>query len=161
MQYGTPAAGSMSHCALELFRERVGNPAMQDPIAGRFSAMFDAASVVARFVKAGQVRAIAVTGKERRVPAFPDVATVGEQGLNDLIITSWSGIFASKCTPVEVVQRVNAALNQALRDPAVRERISGQGNEPGDGTPEAFDTLVRGDHARWGRVVKEKNIVAR
>ncbi|MBB5694190.1 Bug family tripartite tricarboxylate transporter substrate binding protein [Muricoccus pecuniae] len=171
VQYGTPAAGSMSHCAMELFRDRVGNPAMQDIpyrgsgpamqdfIAGRFSAMFDAASVVAPFVKAGQVRAIAVTGKER-VPAFPDVATVGEQGLNDLIITSWIGISAPKGTPAEVVQRVNAALNQALSDPAVRERISGQGDEPGGSTPEAFDTLVRGDHARWGRVVKEKNIVA-
>ncbi|TCZ64875.1 Bug family tripartite tricarboxylate transporter substrate binding protein [Roseicella aquatilis] len=171
VDYGTPAAGSMSHCAMELFRSRIGNPAMQDIpyrgsgpamqdfIGGRFSLMFDAASVVAPYVKAGQVRGILVTGRSR-APAFPDIPTAAEQGLDDFIITSWIGLSAPKGTPAEVVQKVNAALNKALADQTVRERITGQGDEPGGGTAEAFDALVRGDHARWGEVVRANHITA-
>jgi tripartite-type tricarboxylate transporter receptor subunit TctC len=171
VDYGTPAAGSMSHCAMELFRSRIGKPemqdvpyrgsgpAMQDFIAGRFSAMFDAASVVAPYVKAGQVRGILVTG-EQRAPAFPDVPTAAEQGLQDFLITSWIGISAPKNTPPEIVSRINAALNQALKDPAVSGRITEQGDEPGGGTIEEYDRRVRNDHKLWGEVVRANNITA-
>ncbi|MBI0434503.1 tripartite tricarboxylate transporter substrate binding protein [Roseomonas sp. KE0001] len=171
VDYGTAAAGSMSHCAMELFRTRIGNPqmesvpyrgsgpAMQDFIAGRFSALFDAASVVAPFVKAGQVRGLMVTG-ERRAPAFPDIPTAAEQGLNDFIITSWIGLSAPKGTPPEVVQRLNAAMNAALQDATVRERITGQGDEPGGGTAAEFDARVKADHKRWGEVARAANIRA-
>ncbi|GAV33072.1 tripartite tricarboxylate transporter family receptor [Roseomonas sp. TAS13] len=169
--YGIASAGSLSHCTSELFRARAGLPAMQsipyrgsgpaiqDFIAGRFPMMFDAASVVAPFVKANQIRAIMVTS-ENRVPAFPDAATAKEQGLDDFIVSSWIGISGPRGTPPEVVARVNAALNEALSDPTVRDRITSQGDEPGGGTPESFDKLVRSDHARWGQVVKANNITS-
>jgi tripartite-type tricarboxylate transporter receptor subunit TctC len=169
VNYGTPASGSMSHCAMELFRNRVGlpamehvpyrgsGPAMQDFIAGQFSAMFDAASVVAPYVKANQVRGILATG-ERRIPAFPDIPTSAEQGVQDFTPTSWIGLSAPRGTPPEVIQRVNAALNTALQDPQVRNRITEQGDEPGGGTPEEFDARVRGDHALWGEVARANNI---
>ncbi|HYI83348.1 MAG TPA: tripartite tricarboxylate transporter substrate binding protein [Acetobacteraceae bacterium] len=169
VNYGTPASGSMSHCAMELFRNRVGlpamehvpyrgsGPAMQDFIAGQFSAMFDAASVVASYVKANQVRGILATG-EQRIPAFPDIPTSAEQGVKDFTPTSWIGLSAPRGTPPEVIQRVNAALNTALQDPQVRNRITEQGDEPGGGTAEEFDARVRGDHALWGEVARANNI---
>lgn len=169
LDYGAASAGSLSHCAMELLRTRIGNPrmesipyrgsgpAMQDFIANRFGAMFDGASVVAPFLKAGQLRGILVTG-ERRSPAFPDVPTATEQGLEDFAFTAWIGLFAPRGTPPEVVARVNAAMNAALADPQVRERITVQGDEPGGGTPEQFGAMVRRDHARWGEVVRASNI---
>jgi len=171
MDYGTAAAGSMSHCAMELFRTRIGNPpmemipyrgsgpAMQDFIAGRFSALFDAASVVAPFVKSGQVRGLLVTGQQR-APAFPDIPTAAELGVQDFNITSWIGLSAPKDTPPEIVQRLNAALNTALADANVRERITGQGDEPGGGSAQEFDARVKRDHARWGEVARAANIRA-
>ena len=171
IDYGTAAAGSMSHCAMELFRTRIGNPqmesipyrgsgpAMQDFIAGRFPALFDAASVVAPFLKSGQVRGLLVTG-QHRAPAFPDIPTAAELGVQDFNITSWIGLSAPKGTPPEVIQRINAALNTALADPTVRERITGQGDEPGGGTAEEFDARLKRDHARWGEVARAANIRA-
>ena len=138
---------------------RGSGPAMQDFIAGRFPMMFNAASVVAPFVKPGQVRAILVTG-DTRVPAFPEVMTAREQGIDDFVVNSWIGISAPKNTPADIVARVNAALNEALSDPTVRERISNQGDEPGGGSAESFDKLVRGDNARWGEVVKANGITS-
>src|SRR5919205_2905319 len=92
---------------------RGSGPAMQDFIANRFSAMFDGASVVAPFLKADQLRGILVTG-EHRIPAFPDIATSAEQGLPDFTFTAWIGLFGPPGLPAELVQRINAALNQAL-----------------------------------------------
>ncbi|UFN49723.1 tripartite tricarboxylate transporter substrate binding protein [Roseomonas sp. OT10] len=171
VNYGTPAAGSLSHCAMELFRERIGRPemesvpyrgsgpAIQDFIAGRFSLMFDGASVMAPYLKAGQLRGILVTGANRS-PAFPDIPTATEQGLQDFTFTAWIGLFAPKGTPAEIVQKIYAAQNTALQDPTMRERITSQGDEPGSGTMEEFAAMVRRDHARWGEVVKANNITA-
>ncbi len=171
VDYGNPTAGSLSHCAMELFRQRIGSPvmesipyrgsgpAMQDFVAGRFSAMFDAASVVAPFIKADQLRGILATGTARS-PAFPDIPTATEQGLSDFAFNAWIGLFAPRGTPPEIVSRVSAALDEVLRDPAVRARISGQGDEPGGGTAEAFAAVVRRDHARWGEVVRASGIRA-
>ncbi|MCK8787874.1 tripartite tricarboxylate transporter substrate binding protein [Roseomonas sp. NAR14] len=171
VDYGTPAAGSLSHCAMELFRSRIGGPpmenipyrgsgpAIQDFIAGRFNLMFDGASVVAPFVKAGQLRALLVTGTERS-PAFPDVPTATEQGLRDFVFYAWIGLFAPKGTPAEIIAKANAALNTAVRDPQARERVVSQGDDIGGGTPEEFAAMVRRDHAMWGEVVRANNITA-
>jgi tripartite-type tricarboxylate transporter receptor subunit TctC len=169
VDYGAASAGSLSHCAMELLRARIGNPemqsipyrgsgpALQDFIAGRFSMMFDGASVVAPFVKSGQLRAILATGANRS-PAFPDLPTAAEQGLQDFTFSAWVGLSAPKGTPDDVVQKVNAALAKALQDPTVRERITGQGDEPGSGSAADYDAMVKRDHARWGAVVKAANI---
>jgi tripartite-type tricarboxylate transporter receptor subunit TctC len=169
VDYGAASAGSLSHCAMELLRARIGNPemqsipyrgsgpALQDFIANRFPLMFDGASVVAPFVKSGQLRAILATGAHRS-PAFPEVPTAAEQGLQDFTFSAWVGLSAPKGTPDAIVQKVNAALNKALQDPAVREKITGQGDEPGGGGAADYDAMVRRDHARWGQVVKASNI---
>jgi tripartite-type tricarboxylate transporter receptor subunit TctC len=169
--YGSASAGSLSHVAMELFRNRAGNPpmehvpyrgsgpAMQDFIAGRFSAMFDGASVVAPFVKANQLRGFLSTG-EKRIPAFPDIPTAGEAGLPDFVFTAWIGLFAPPGLPPEIAAKLNAALNQATQDGTVRSRITDQGDEPGGGTAESLGETMRRDYARWGEVVKANNIRA-
>jgi tripartite-type tricarboxylate transporter receptor subunit TctC len=169
--YGSASAGSLSHVAMELFRSRIGGPemshvpyrgsgpAMQDFIANRFSAMFDGASVVAPFVQANQLRGLMATSAER-IPAFPDIPTAAEGGIQDFVVLAWIGLFAPKGTPREVIQRANAAVNQACGDPTIRERITSRGDEPGGGTPEALGEVMRRDHARWGEVVRANNIRA-
>ncbi len=171
VDYGAASAGSLSHCAMELFRNRIGNPimesipyrgsgpAMQDFIAGRFSAMFDGASVVAPFLKANQLRGLLATG-ENRSPAFPDIPTSAQAGLNDFTFTAWIGLFGPRGLPPEIVQRVHAALDRALQDATLRERITSQGDEPGGGSTEEFAAMVRRDHTRWGEVVRTNNIRA-
>lgn len=171
INYGSASAGSLTHIAMELFRDRLGKPdmthvpyrgsgpAMADFIAGRFSLMFDGASVVAPFLQANQLRGALVTGRTRS-PAFPDIATAEQQGMRDFAFYAWIGLFAPRGTPPEIVTRINAALNAALADPATRERMTSRGDEPGGGTPEDMARMMAQDYARWGEVVRANNIRA-
>jgi tripartite-type tricarboxylate transporter receptor subunit TctC len=169
--YGSASAGSISHIAMELLRTRLNplpmehvpyrgsGPAMQDFVAGRFNAMFDGASVVAPFLQAGQLRGIMATGANRS-PAFPEIPTSAEAGLQDFTFTAWIGMFAPRGTPPEVIARLNTALNQALADATTRERMTSRGDEPGGGTAAQLGETARRDHARWGEVVRAANIRA-
>lgn len=169
INYGSSSAGSLTHIAMELFRDRMGNPemtqvayrgsgpAMADFIAGRFSLMFDGASVVAPLVQGGQLRSVLATGRTRS-PAFPQLATAEQQGLRDFAFYSWTGLFAPRATPPEIVSRLNAALNTALAEPAVRERLSQRGDEPGGGGAEEMARIMTQDYTRWGGVVRAKQI---
>jgi tripartite-type tricarboxylate transporter receptor subunit TctC len=171
VDYGSASAGSLSHVAMELFRSRIGGPemthvpyrgsgpAMQDFIAGRFQIMADGASVVAPFVQAKQLNGLVVTTAER-IPAFPDIPTAAEQELQDFVVLAWIGMFAPKGTPKDIIQRANAAVNQASQDETIRRNITSRGDEPGGGTAEALGEIMRRDHARWGAVVKANNIRA-
>ena len=167
--YGTASAGSLSHLTMELFRTRLGLPAMQDVpyrgsgplmqdmIAGRIPVTFDASSVVAEFIRAGQLRGILTTTRER-IPAFPDIPTAAEAGLPDFVVTAWIGLFGPPGLPADIVSRANTALLAALADPTTRERITSRGDEPGGGTPEAMGERMRREHAVWRDVVRANNI---
>ncbi len=171
VNYGSASAGSLSHIAMELFRERIGRPEMQhipyrgsgpamaDFIANRFSLMFDGASVVAPFLQDNRLSGVLATGRTRS-PAFPNIATAGQQGLGNFEFHAWIGLFAPRGTPPEVVARLNAALNAPLADPATRERMTSRGDEPGGGTPEDMGRMMAEDHRRWGEVVRANNIRA-
>jgi len=171
IDYGIPASGSLPHLAMEFLRSRTGlpemqpipyrgsGPALQDFLAGRFPVMTDSLSVMAPALSGDQIRGIMVTS-DSRVPAFRTIPTAGEQGINDFVIGAWTGVSAPRGTPAEIVARMNDAVNQALRDPNVRERIAAQGAVVGGGTAEAFDQRVRADHARWGDVARRNNITS-
>ncbi len=171
IDYGTGGVGALPHVTMELLRERLGNvkmnhvpykgssPAMTDLIAGRLDAMFDAASVVAPFIKSGQLRPLLVTS-EKRVPAFPEVPTAAEVGLKDFTIISFIGLYGPPGLPAELVKRANVAMNAALKDPAVTKGILDRGDEPGGGTPEQLGNLTRSQYQTWGAVVKANNIRA-
>ncbi|MCU0889989.1 MAG: tripartite tricarboxylate transporter substrate-binding protein [Rubritepida sp.] len=100
-----------------------------------------------------------VTGRDRS-PAFPDIATAAQQGMQDFTFYAWIGLFAPRGTPPEAVARINAALNAALADPATRERMTSRGDEPGGGTPQQMAQMMAEDYARWERVVRANNIRA-
>lgn len=171
IDYGTGGVGALPHVTMELLRERLGKPAMNhipykgsspamtDLIAGRLDAMFDATSVVAPFIKSGQLRALMVTS-DKRVPAFPDVPTATELGLKDFNIISFIGLYGPPKMPPEVVKKVHAAMAATLKDPAVTKNILDRGDEPGGGTPEQLGALTRAHYKTWGEVVKANNIRA-
>jgi tripartite-type tricarboxylate transporter receptor subunit TctC len=156
---------------MELLRERLGgpkmnhvpykgsSPAMTDLIAGRLDAMFDASSVVAPFIKSGQLRPLIVTG-EKRVPAFPDVPTATESGVKDFTIISFIGLYGPPGLSPDIVKKANGAMNAALKDPATTKAILDRGDEPGGGTPEQLAELTRGQFKMWGEVVKANKIQA-
>ncbi|MBC5766044.1 Bug family tripartite tricarboxylate transporter substrate binding protein [Ramlibacter albus] len=171
IDYGTGGVGALPHVTMELLRERLGgakmnhipykgsSPAMTDLIAGRLDAMFDATSVIAPFIKSGQLRPLLVTS-DKRVPAFPDVPTAAEVGLKDFNIVSFIGLYGPAKMPADVVKKANLALNAALKDPMVTKNILERGDEPGGGTPEQLATLTRNHFKTWGDVVKANNIRA-
>lgn len=169
IQYGSTSTGSLTHVAMELFRERLGRPkmtqlayrgsgpAMADFVAGRFSLMFDGASVVEPLVRAGQLRCVLATGRTRS-PAFPDLPTAEQQGLQDFAFYTWTGLFAPRGTPPEIVTRVNTALNAALAEPEIRARMTERGAEPGGGSAAEMGRIMTEDYARWGAVVRANQI---
>lgn len=171
IDYGTGGVGALPHVTMELLRERLGNPtmnhvpykgsspAMTDLIAGRLDALFDATSVIAPFIKSGQLRALLVTS-DKRVPAFPDVPTAAEAGLKDFNIISFIGLYGPPNLPADIVKKANTALNTALKDPTVAKSILDRGDEPGGGTPEQLGDLTRMHFKMWGQVVKANNIRA-
>jgi tripartite-type tricarboxylate transporter receptor subunit TctC len=171
IDYGTGGVGALPHVTMELLRERLGkppmnhvpykgsSPAMTDLIAGRLDAMFDATSVLAPFIKSGQLRPLLVTSG-KRVPAFADVPTAAELGLRDFNIISFIGLYGPPKLPTDIVKKANAAMNTALKDPSVARNILDRGDEPGGGTPEQLAELTRLHHKTWGEVVKANNIRA-
>ena len=171
IDYGTGGVGSLTHTAMELLRERLGvgkmnvvpykgsSPAMIDLVAGRIDAMFDATSVVAPFLQSGQLRPLMVTGPER-VPAFKDVPTARELGVKDFEVVSFIGLWGPAGLDAAIVERANAAMNEALKDPAVIKNISDRGDEPGGGSAADLGKRTEHEYQLWGEVVRANNIKA-
>lgn len=171
IDYASAGPGSLTHATMELFRERIGKPkmnhvpykgsgpAMTDLIAGRVVAMFDAASVIAPFIKSGQLRPLMVTGA-KRVPAFPDVPTAMESGLKDFEVISFIGLYGPPGLNADIVKKTNAAMNTALKDAGIQKGIIERGDEPGGGTPEQLAQMTRHYFKLWGDIVKANDIRA-
>ncbi|RZL89077.1 MAG: tripartite tricarboxylate transporter substrate binding protein [Variovorax sp.] len=171
VDYASGGPGSLVQVAMELFRERIGkpkmshvpykgsSPAMTDLIAGRVPCMFDASSVVAPFLKSGQLKALMATGP-KRVPAFPDVPTATEKGIKDFQVISFIGLYGPPGLNADIVKKVNTAMNSALKDANVQKTIADRGDEAGGGTPEQLDALTRNYYKLLGEVVKSNDIRA-
>jgi tripartite-type tricarboxylate transporter receptor subunit TctC len=168
---GTPGVGSIPQMAgillenltgvrLQFVPYRGAAPAMQDLIAGQIDAMFDQAGNSLPQVRAGTIRAYAVTAKKRLASA-PDIPTADEAGVPGLHATVWNGFWVPKGTPPEIVAKLNAAAAEALADPAVRERLADLGLEipPRDqATPGALAAQQKADAERWWPIIKAANI---
>lgn len=168
LAYGSAGAGSSTHMVAELFRLTAGielthvpyrgsAPALNDTVAGTVQLMLDQLPSCIGQVQAGRVRALAVTGSARH-PLLPDVPTMAEAGLAGASATSWGAVMAPAGTPAAALARLNAALNAALADDAVRARLVQAGADPVASTPEAVSERMRAETAMWGRVVREANI---
>jgi tripartite-type tricarboxylate transporter receptor subunit TctC len=135
---------------------------MQDVIAGHVDMSFDQAATSVNFVRAGQVKAYAVTSKTRLASA-PDIPTVDEAGLPGFYMSIWHGIWVPKGTPRDVVAKLNGAVREALADPAVRKRLEDMGQEipaVDQQTPEALRALHKAEVEKWHPIIKAANIRA-
>jgi tripartite-type tricarboxylate transporter receptor subunit TctC len=136
--------------------------AMQDLVAGQIDLLFDTPRTSLPLVRSGSIKAYAVTANTR-LTAAPDIPTFVEMGLPVLSYVEWVGLFASRGTPREIIDRLNVAAVEALADPAVRARILEFGAEivPLDQqTPEALGALVKADAEKWWPIIKELGIKA-
>ena len=151
---GTPARALRS-CPIAAAR-----PAMQDLVAGQIDMMIIQAAVALPQVRGGAIKAYAVTAKSR-FAAAPDVPTVDEAGLPGLHISGWFALFAPKGTPRPVIDRLNAAVVDALADPAIRARLADLGQEipPREQqTPEALAAFHKAEVEKWWPIIKAANI---
>ena len=130
---------------------------MPELIGGQLMMHFSTAVDNLQFVKAGRVRAIAVTGKER-LPVAPDVPTMAEAGLPGFESLNWNGIVGPAGLPRDIVNRLNREIVRVLATPDVREKTTAQGNYVVGDTPEQFASFIRSESEKWGRVVKQANI---
>jgi tripartite-type tricarboxylate transporter receptor subunit TctC len=108
-------------------------------------------------VKAGKVKAVAVTGKQRS-DLLPDVPTMTEAGYPDVSVELWSGIFASAKTPPAIVAKLQKAFSEAIADPGVGQKLRALAVIPGDVTPAQFTKIIQDDTVRFGEVVKAANL---
>ena len=128
-----------------------------DLMGGQVQMMFEQMYAAMPAIKGGRLRALAITSKTRS-PLLPDLPTMAEQGYPAVEVQNWQGLVAPKGIPADLVKVLNAALNKALQDPEVKEKILSQGNEMGGGTPEQFAALIKAEAPRWGKVVRDAKI---
>lgn len=169
---GTPVAttgkGGFSHLTAAMFFNAIGAnyrdvpyrgeaPALQDVLGGQIGLYFGSMPGTLPYVKAGNLKAYGVTSVARS-PAAPDIPSFTEQGLPEVVATSWFGLSAPKGTPSEVVNTIASALDKAMADPKVLARMATDGAVPRKMTPTQFAEYIREDNERWGRVVRAANV---
>jgi tripartite-type tricarboxylate transporter receptor subunit TctC len=168
LNFASSGAGAPPHLAAVLMMEMAGirmehvpyagdTPALADLVAGHVDLGFMSFSPSKPLVEAGRLRALAVTDPVRN-PLMPAVPTVAESGLPGYEVTTWWGLLAPRGTPDTVVERVNAAVLHALREPAVAQRFTELGVVPIGSTPEAFAERIREDLDRFGRIVRSAGL---
>jgi len=168
--FASPGAGTPLHLAAELFTRQAGikalhvpykgsAPALNDLMGGRVDMMCDVLGTSIELVRAGKLRALAVTSQQRS-NQLPQVPTLAEQGLKDFDVTSWFGLFAPANTPREIVATLNAELAKAAQTPEARDKLAPLGMEPASSTSEQLRTLVQSEQAKWREVIRLANVKA-
>ena len=134
-----------------------GSAGLTDLMAGNVDMMFDQMYSAVPSIKADKLRAIAITSKKRS-PLFPNLPSFAELGYPKVEVLNWQGFIAPAGTPKPIIDILNKATNEALKDPQLRELMLSQGNEIGGGTPADFAALIKSESAKWSAVVKAGNI---
>ena len=157
--------GTSIHLAGELFKSRTGifmthipyrgsGPALLDLVAGNTDVMFDNLPSALPQIKAGKLKAFAVTSAERSA-AVPELPTIAEAaGLKGFDASSWFGLLAPAGTPADIITRIQQETAKALASPAVKEKLLAQGAIPGGNTPQEFARMIDAEHIKWAGVVK-------
>ncbi len=163
INFASAGNGTSHHVSAELFKIMAGidmvhvpyrgtAPALVDLLAGQVQVMFDPLPASIEYVRTGTLRPLAVTGPARW-PTLPDVPTVGEF-VPGFVTKSWYGAGVPRDTPVEIVDKLNRAINASLADPKMQARLAELGTTPMPGSPAAFAKFVADETEKWGRVVK-------
>ena len=169
--FGTSGVGSPSHMAGVLFQNLTGAPfqfvhyrgaapVAQDLVAGQIDMAIDSPTTSLPQVRAGFVKAYAVTAKSR-LPAAPDIPTADEAGLPGMYLSVWFALWAPKGTPTDVIAKLNSAVRRALADPSMGSRLADLGQEifpPDQQTPEALAALQKADIEKWWPIIRAANV---
>ena len=170
LNYANSGSGTTAHLAGELFKRmggvdivsiayKGGGPAIVDLIAGSVHIYFSTIPAALQQVKAGRLRALAVTSITR-VNEMPEIPTVAESGLPGFQVIGWFGLFAPAGTPRTVIQKLNTEIVRVLKTTDTREKLSGHGLIPGGGTPEDLGRFLNEEMVRWAKLIKEAGIKA-
>jgi tripartite-type tricarboxylate transporter receptor subunit TctC len=164
INFASSGSGTSIHLSGELFKTMAGvdmthvpykgsAPALTDLIGGQVQVMFDNLPSSLPQIKAGKLRAIAVTSAQR-APALPNVPTIAESGLPGFEAGSWFGVVAPAGTPPAIIARINADLNEWLQSPDAKEKLLAQGAAAVGGSPDQFAAYIRAETEKWAKVVK-------
>jgi len=168
INYGSSGMGTTPHLSAELFQYMTGTKWVHIPykgsglgltalLAGEISLYFANVPAVIRYVQAGRLRPIALSGTKRTLAA-PGIPTVAESGLPGFAVTSWFGVAAPAKTPRPIVDRLHSEIVRALNTPDLRERMQAMGADPGGITPEEYTAFVQNEIVKWGKVIKAAGI---
>ncbi|GAB2715830.1 MULTISPECIES: tripartite tricarboxylate transporter substrate binding protein [Comamonas] len=168
LSYGSAGNGNVTHLAAFQVVQHYGidashvpykgsAPADVDLVAGQIEFMTDTINSVAPFIKDGKLRLLAVSTAQR-IPNFPNAPTLAESGMTGFEAGAWQGVMVPAKTPDAVVQRLNAELLKALKDPGVLEKLRVQGTEPLGSTPQAYGDYIQSEIKRWAGVVKSTGV---
>jgi len=168
VNFGSTGNGSSMHLAGELFMRETGTKMVHVPynapgmattnlMANDIQAMFQLIPGIVGQVKGGKLRAVAVMSATRS-PALPDVPTMGEQGQPKLLSSTWFALLAPRGTPAAILDKVNAEVNEILRDAEIRKKLSDMGATPLGGTRQALADHLAAETIKWGRIVREAKI---
>jgi tripartite-type tricarboxylate transporter receptor subunit TctC len=165
LTFASGSNGSAGHLSGELFKTlagidivhvpyKGGAPAMQDLLGGQVQFMFDNLANSMAQLKAGKLKAFAVTTSKRSSLA-PDLPTMAEAGVPGFDISTWYGIMAPAGTPPDIVRKLNAEIVKFLGSDDMKEKLKAQGAEPAPMSPEQFDAFIRAEHAKYAKIVKD------
>jgi len=170
LNYASSGAGAAAHLSGELFKTMAGvdmvhvpykgaQPALTDVIAGQCQLMFATSASVIPYIKAGRLRALAVTTAQRSA-SLPDLPTVAEAAVPGFESITWHGVVVPAATPVALLERLNRDINTALRQPDLRARLESLGAEIAGGTPQEFAAYIAREIPKWTKVVRDSGAKA-
>ena len=168
LTFGSSGVGAASHLSAELFKSMAQvdllhvpykgtGQALTDLLAGQVDLLFAPSQTVLSHVKAGKLKALAVTGAQRSA-TLPDVPTVAESGLPGYQAVGWFGLLAPAATPQAIVKKLSADVNSVLAQADTRAKMQAMGADPGGNTPEEFGSFIREDQAKWSKLMREAGI---
>ena len=165
VNFASPGNGTVAHLTEEMFQKAAGiktqhvpykgaNQALTDVISGNVELYMSSVPTLLGHIKQGKLRALAVTSA-KRVDDLPNVPTINESGYKGFDAVTWFGLRAPAATPKDVIAKLNAEFNKALKLPDLGKRLGDEGADVAGGTPDEFAALIKADIPRWGKVVKE------
>ena len=168
LAYGSSGSGSIMHVASEYFLDAAKikvlhipykgtGPAVADTIGGQVQLVFGAVPVTLPHVKAGRLRALAVT-TDKRIAAAPDLPTVAESGYPGYEVTNWHGLVGPKGLPRDIVARLNREIGEVVKGEEMKKNLAADGLEPAGGSPERFGQILKNEMTRWAKVVQQAGI---
>ena len=168
LAYGSSGNGSIMHVASEYFLDAAKikvlhipykgtGPALADTIGGQVQLVFGAVPTTLPHVKAGRLRALAVT-TDRRIAAAPDLPTIAESGYPGYEVTNWHGLVGPRGLPRDIVERLNREINEVVKGEEMKKSLANDGLDPAGGSPARFGEILKNETARWAKVVQQAGI---